>query len=240
MEQLRGELVELRLRRAGMAVFPLHQPRHHGHEVFVFAEQFDRRESFRLVFRQNVARLGRKRERCLLEARPEIAIRRADAFGRDAGGVGVGCIELFEDGALVHRIGIARQHGEYLGQAGLLAVQLANQPPRHFLFANQAGGALPDGVDIADGHQRGGQQQDHHQAEPGRQHAEDVAVGDRLRLHRVNQYRNSGAQLESPVPAMRRVQSTLTNLNRHHPGFGAWNSLPRLSCFFRTCSNMDL
>jgi len=74
-------------------------------------------------------------------------------------------------------------------------VQFADQPARHLLFPDQAGGALPDGVDIANRHQRGRQQQDHHQSETGGQNAEDVAVGDRLRLHRVNQYRNSRARL---------------------------------------------
>jgi hypothetical protein len=38
---------------------------------------------------------------------------------------------------------------------------------------------------------------------------------------------------------MRRVQSTLTNLNRRHPGLGASNSLPRLVCIFRRCRKMD-
>jgi hypothetical protein len=93
--------------------------------------------------------------------------------------------ELLHDAVVVHRIGVARQHGEDFGEAGLLAVQFADQAVGDLLVAHQAGGILLNRLDIADAHGGRGEQQQNHQGEPQSQHPEDVPVGDLAWKHGV-------------------------------------------------------
>jgi hypothetical protein len=93
----RESLVDLRLRRAHLAGIRLHQPRHHGHEGFMVAEQLHRRERLRFVFRQNAPRFARECERRIASAAPKDRAPESRALGGDAVDVGIGGIELLED-----------------------------------------------------------------------------------------------------------------------------------------------
>ena len=90
------------------------------------------------------------------------------AFGGDAVDVAVGLVELGHDAVVIDRIGVARQDGEDLGQAGLLAVQFVDQAVGDGLLADEVRGILLDGLHAADAHNGGGEQQQNDQSEAAR------------------------------------------------------------------------
>src|ERR1017187_5552450 len=92
--------------------------------------------------------------------------------------IAIGFVQLAHDLVVVHRIGIACQHGKDFAEGGLLAVQLVDQAVGEGLLPHHAVGILLDGLNTANADNGRSHQQHDHQGEAGHQDPEDVLVGD--------------------------------------------------------------
>ena len=118
-------------------------------------------------------------------------------------------VELLED-VEIDRIGIARQDGENVADADLLALHFVEQAVGNGLFAHQAGGTGLDGFDAAHADECRGRQQCDHQREARHQHADDAALRDLSRDASLLHYERVLMPALSPIGAIRTARISTT------------------------------